>query len=153
MMRNAQRKGIDETFRNARLYGNFYSSRIDSGIARVCRALSFPNSEGRSSLQKADLGEGPRIKTDAVACKDSDNWLSYSELATILDGKRLSCRGPQNGELRTLVNMPDALAALPRWTIPATPFIPTAQAQKIGFGHPRRHNLYLPSGRYEQRPL
>jgi hypothetical protein len=73
----------------------------------------FQTVSGRSSSQKADLGEGPRIKTDVVACKDSDNWLSYSELATILDGKqtRLSCRGPQNGELRTLVGMPDALAA------------------------------------------
>jgi hypothetical protein len=74
----------------------------------------FPHSEWTLNLAESDLGKGPKLKSDVVTLsEDTDKWISYSEVATGMDGKqtRLSWTGPQNGELRPVVGMRGAMAA------------------------------------------
>jgi hypothetical protein len=74
----------------------------------------FPNSEWTLNLAKSNLGQGPSVKSDVVTLtQDTDDWISYSEVAIGADGKtsKLSWAGPQNGELRPMGGMLGAMAS------------------------------------------
>ena len=83
------------------------------------------------------FGTGPSVKSDVVTLsQDTDDWISYSELAIGADAKitKLSWAAPQNGEPRPMRGMPVRWPASQQKTILDISFIWTGQAPITGSG-------------------